>query len=264
MGKTYASKVEVEETHNDRSDRGIDYKGGKFMSQETKQIKIEDIVIDEEIYPRKQDVWLVAFQYSQAMKAGAVFPPIVVGEYKKKLYLVDGRHRIDANKLLENDSVRAIVKKYTDKKTMFVDAVKFNNIHGKSLTVADKTKIFGILRNWKYPDLTISTLLNTPIDNFNIFITRLVGPEGKQQTIRSPIVAELGKNITEQEAYKIAITENQNKFVNRTGLQTLTNAIAMFENNLISLDDPVTRDLCVKLLAVLQEALKSTEAVATT
>jgi len=133
-------------------------------------IKIDDIIIDEEIYPRKQDVWLVAYQYSQAMKAGAIFPPIILGEYKKKLYLVDGRHRINAHKLLEHDTIDAIVKKYTDKKTMFVDAVKFNNIHGKALTVADKTKIFGTLRNWKYPDLTISTLLNTPIDNFNVFI----------------------------------------------------------------------------------------------
>ena len=231
------------------------------MSQTTK-VKIGDIIVDETIYPRKQGVWLVAFQYSQAMKAGAVFPPIVLGEYKKKLYLVDGRHRIDANKLLDHDTIEALVKKYTDKKTMFVDAIKFNNIHGKALTVADKTKIFGTLRNWKYPDLTISTLLNTPIDNFNIFLNRLVGPEGKQETIRSPIVAELGKNITEQEAYKIATTENQNKFVNRTALQTLTNAIAMFENNLVSLDDPVTRELCIKLLATIQEALKSTEAVA--
>jgi hypothetical protein len=228
---------------------------------ETKQIKIVDIVIDEELYPRKQDVWLVAFQYSQAMKAGAVFPPIVLGEYKKKLYLIDGRHRIDANKLLEHEIVEAVVNKYIDKKTMFVDAIKFNNIHGKALTVADKTKIFGTLRNWKFPDLTISTLLNTPIDNFNVFITRLVGPEGKQQTIRTPVVDELGKNITEQEAYIIATGSDQKKFVNRTAKQSLLNAIGMFENNLVSLDDPATRELCVKLLSVLQSALASTELV---
>ena len=231
---------------------------------ETQTVKIADIVIDEDIYPRKQNVWLVAYQYSQAMKAGAVFPPIVLGKYKKKLYLVDGRHRIDANKLLDKDSVEAIVKQYKDKKTMFIDSIKFNNIHGKALTVADKTKIFGTLRNWKLPDLTISTLLNTPIDNFNVFISRLVGPEGNQETIRSSVVDELGKNITEQEAYTIATTKDQNKFVNRTAKQSLANTIELFENNLVSLDDPQTRELCIKLLDAIQAALKTTEAVAAT
>jgi hypothetical protein len=261
LGKTTTIKVEVEKTHNDQCNRRLNFKGGTIVNQ---QVKIADINIDEEIYPRKQDVWLVAFQYSQAMKAGAIFPPIALGEYKKKLYLVDGRHRINANKLLEKEEIEAVIKKYSDKKTMFIDAIKFNNIHGKALTVADKTKIFGTLRNWKLPDLTISTLLNTPIESFNVFITRLVGPEGKQETIRTSVVDELGKNITSQEAYTIATTKNQNSFVNRTAKQSLINTIEMLENNLVSLDDPVTRELCVKLLSLLQAALKSTEVVIAT
>jgi hypothetical protein len=231
-----------------------------ILNKNETEIKISDIIIDEEIYPRKQGVWLVAFQYSQAMKAGAVFPPVIVGKYKKKLYLIDGRHRIHANEILKHDTVNAVIKKYTDKKTMFIDAVKFNNIHGKALTFADKTKIFGTLRNWKIPDLTISTLLNTPIDNFNVFIIHLVGPEGKQETIRGAVSDPLKEGrITEKEAYGIATTQNQNKFVNRTTIQALTNTIGLFENKLVSLDDSSTRDLCVKLLALLQTALNQTE-----
>lgn len=233
------------------------------MNEQTKQTPIENIIIDEEIYPRKQGVWLVAYQYSQAMKAGAIFPPIVIGEYKKKLYLIDGRHRMNAHKLLEHTTVETIVKKYTDRKAMFIDSIKLNNIHGKALTVSDKTKIYGTLKNWKISEAEISSLLNTPIDNLKIFEERLLPIGGKEETIRSVIVNQLKTGrISEQEATTIAKNENQNKFVNRTALQALNNCVGLFENNLVPLDEIDVKDLTVKLLSLIQSALKAVEVTA--
>ena len=51
---------------------------------ETKIIPIKDIFFDETIYPRQSTWWATSYKYSEEMKAGAKFPPIIVGFFIAK------------------------------------------------------------------------------------------------------------------------------------------------------------------------------------
>ena len=207
------------------------------------EVKIKDVIVDAEVYPRTQDVWQKVYEYSMAMKAGATFPPVIVGKYRNQLILIDGLHRIKASKLLDRITIEATIKPYSNKKQMFIDAVKFNNIHGKPLTVMDKTLIFSKLRNWQVTDSEISLLLGTPIDRFSVYITRLVGADGKEKPIKS-IIAENLKNqrITETDAIHMSFPyQKQNVLISHDCLHALNQLINMIQNNLVPFDDKDNR-----------------------
>jgi len=51
------------------------------MSRKKSQLlKIDELIFDEERYPRIKVGWLTAYQYAQAIRAGSIFPPILVGQ----------------------------------------------------------------------------------------------------------------------------------------------------------------------------------------
>jgi len=68
------------------------------MKPRTAVLAISELKLDKRLYPRIKIGWLTAYQYAQAMRAGSVFPPIMVGEYQGEKYVVDGWHRVEAKK----------------------------------------------------------------------------------------------------------------------------------------------------------------------
>ena len=57
------------------------------------KVDLNEICFDEELYPRSQYHWAVAYDYAQSIRAGSVFPPIVLAMYKNKKILVDGKSK---------------------------------------------------------------------------------------------------------------------------------------------------------------------------
>ena len=135
-------------------------------------IKISKIVVDEELYPRENWNFQTSYGYSQAMLAGAVFPPIVVAMNNGKYYLVDGRHRIEAVKILKKDEIDAEVVVGWSRQRIFEEAVKRNISHGKALTVHEKRVAALKLRNWSYPPNKISELIQVPLDKLDNFVAQ--------------------------------------------------------------------------------------------
>lgn len=64
-------------------------------------VDVKDVITDKDYYPRAEWNHLTAYSYAQAMRAGAKFPPIVVAKINGQLILVDGKHRLEAKKILE-------------------------------------------------------------------------------------------------------------------------------------------------------------------
>ena len=87
------------------------------------KVKLNEIVFDEELYPRSMYNWQTGYDYSQSMKVGAKFPDIILALYKGKKYLVDGKHRIEATKLLKKDSISAIVHTGWNRERIYKEAV---------------------------------------------------------------------------------------------------------------------------------------------
>jgi len=106
----------------------------------TKNIKLSDITVDNDIQPRISLNQHVVKDYTERIKAGDTFPPVVVIDDGKKKWLSDGFHRHRANKDLRRATIEAIVRKGT-KRDAILEAIKANAYHGLRFSNADKRKV---------------------------------------------------------------------------------------------------------------------------
>ncbi len=125
-------------------------------------LKIDDIILKKELYPRVKPNDRIITSYIKDMEKGDKFPPLYVALYKKKYYLVDGRHRLEAYKSIlpqEERFVSCEIKtNFTDFAEMFLASFRANMAHGNRLKQEDKLKVANILSNMKYDIEDISKL----------------------------------------------------------------------------------------------------------
>ena len=140
-----------------------------------KQVNIADIMFDEELYPRSKPNWMTILDYRESMVSGAVFPPIILAIHNKKMYLVDGKHRIEARKQLKHKSISAIVHINWTKQKIFLEAVRTNIAHGHQLSPYEKRMIAQKLLEMKMKKQEVSNLIQVPMNKLDNFIgSRLV------------------------------------------------------------------------------------------
>lgn len=152
-------------------------------------VKIKDLVLDERYYPRLKVGWKTAYAYAQAMKTGAKFPPVVVGLFKGKKYLLDGWHRIEAYKKNKEEYVEAEMIVFKNKKEMFLEAVKRNAVHGKQYSIQEKISIANRLQDLKVEQIQISKITGIPLDRLPVLIQRktLTMPNGIKIVLKSSL-----------------------------------------------------------------------------
>ena len=124
-------------------------------------LKLTDVYVDNEIYPRQSHSQAVVNRYKKDMKFGAIFPPIHIAKFKGKYYLVDGLHRLKAKEDLGEEYINAEVQdNLTTKLDIYLASIRANLRHGKSLSVKDKLKVAKQLRKMKVDMESISKLLH--------------------------------------------------------------------------------------------------------
>lgn len=235
---TYASQA-ISENHN--------------QSASSNLVSLTDIIFDEEIYPRTQYVNLVAYQYSEAMKAGVKFPAILLGRYKKKLYLIDGKHRMEAAKIRKLTSIAAVIKDYKTKLDMLKDSIKLNN-HGKPLTLADKAKLLVKLRDYKVPDEEIHLTLG--ISDFSVLTSRFATKDGKIIPFAAMTTHALNDQlISEKDAIASYDSKSEKKLITRTAPQAVEQMLIALQRNLIDFEDEDTKTKCLEILTILQTSI---------
>jgi hypothetical protein len=214
------------------------------------QVKIADILLDEKIYPRSRTNWMTAFRYSQAMKAGNKFPPIKLGKFKGKLYLVDGWHRLIAVRdNLHQEFIEAVVDDFRTKREMYLAAIEANVTHGQKLSTFEVRIIGHELMRMKIPDTKISTLLGIPIVKFEDFFSF--------QGFKAPIRMLLEQQkVNETDAPELTSHIDQTILNVQSVQHSLRQSIELLKSGLVPLDDPAIRELCAELYSVLSEALK--------
>jgi len=212
-------------------------------------MKISELTIDSELYPRIKSGWLTAYQYAQAMKTNSIFPPITVGIYKGKTYVVDGVHRIEAKKMLKEEYIDAIVKTYESEREMFVDAVKLNSVHGRQLSVQEKVRIIDKLKKMRFKLQEISELIKVPIDKIGLLQQRIImGPKGERIYLKSVIA-----NTNAGDATLETVDQNSFNVANVTAL--LTQMIELLESGVYSIEQPQIKEMTVHLFELLQQKL---------
>lgn len=220
------------------------------------KVAIEDITIDNDLYPRIGTFWQTIYKYSQNMIAGAKFPDIILAKYKGKNILVDGRHRMEATKSVKKSKINAEIHFGWDRKRIFEEAIKRNVSHGLTLSPYELRKLVLKLRIMKFKDSDISRLVKVPLPKLERFVA--------QRAVSSITGKPLGEgNITEQiilkaplrhlagEEYSAAqiqiIQQSQDMLSAKNQINLLGQVVMLMENNLIDSGNEKIQDLIEKM-----------------
>jgi hypothetical protein len=102
-------------------------------------LKAAELVEDFSLYPRSQVDGAHVSGLVHALEAGETLPPVIVDQDSKRI--VDGFHRRRATLRAFGDDadIQCDVKRYACEKDMYIDAMRLNSRHGKSITGAERT-----------------------------------------------------------------------------------------------------------------------------
>lgn len=223
------------------------------MKKTIQKIEIAKIKVDEDLYPRTQMNWQTAYDYAQSMRAGAKFPPIVVALFKGSFILVDGNHRLNANKQLKETEIEAEINIGWNRKKIFEEAIKANISHGKVLSPYEKRRIALKLRQLRYSDKSISQLIQVPFDKLSGFVEqRLVNTLTGETIVKSEVKHLAGYAI--QESAKDFEKESKRMFANDQ-LNLIANLLDLISKRLIDLDNAKVINKLTALKIAIEKAL---------
>lgn len=107
----------------------------------SQRVPIHDILKDDSLQVRARVEPRVVRQYSEAMQAGAKFPPVVLAHIDGSLYLVDGWHRVAATLANNQSVIWADVSEMTFNEARWY-AAKANTEHGLPLKAKELREVF--------------------------------------------------------------------------------------------------------------------------
>ena len=110
----------------------------------TRRRLVSGLVLDRELSPRARLGSNHVRQLTEAIRAGATLPPIVVERDTSRV--VDGFHRMEAYRRVYGREaiVEAEERDYTNEGELFLDAVRLNAIHGSRLASYDQLRCVAI------------------------------------------------------------------------------------------------------------------------
>jgi len=199
-----------------------------------KILKIEHVKVDDKYYPRMKWDWQTSYKYSMAVKSGATFPLIEVAMINGQYYLVDGRHRIEAYRMLKADHVQVLVNdQIKDLKKLYIVAVQRNVIHGKQFGSQDKVSIALKLKDLQMTDMEFSKLIAVPLNKLESFIAKRMTStiNGTSVPLKSPMM-HLSETIVDDD-----FNDKQSSIALRSQVQILSQVIHLLENGLIDTKD---------------------------
>lgn len=203
-------------------------------------IPIEEIVFDESLYPRVKYNWQTGYDYAISMKAGAKFPLVTLAVLNDKKVIVDGKHRIEANKILKMKTIKAEVFVGWNKQKIFEEAIKRNITHGRALSPYEKRVIALKLREMNYKPSDISQLIQVSMDKLENFVAQrlvnsITGETIKEVIIKGEIKHLAGRNYSPEET--VGIKQSQASMYSNSQLSLINDLISLIENDLINLEN---------------------------
>lgn len=212
-----------------------------------KLLRIREITLDPEIYPRIATSWKTVYTYQEAMNAGSVFPPITVGKIDgfKGLYLVDGWHRWKATKQRGEKFIEAEVLRFPNKNEAYLEALRRNIKHGRQLSIYEKMRSVVKLEGMGFTREKISQIVKIPMKNIEKLMMRKVTMVRGVETVIKRTVEHLGPSAGE------AIDRVQSGLHGLSQLDLLSDLLLLAENDLLDLDDPQVVELAGKVHAAL-------------
>lgn len=200
-----------------------------------KIVKISDVKVNENLYPRSSLDRVTIGRYMNNLRAGAVFPPITIANLNGIYWLVDGRHRLESNRAIKNEHIQAEIINVANEKELYVESVKRNMTHGKQFTTFDVTKIIIRLEEFNLSKIEISQMVGIAVDKLEPFtasrMTRIIGTEGTEMTVLKKPLTFLSEN---QQEISIDNIEFQKSLSGQDQEQMISSIINLIKNDLLN------------------------------
>jgi len=118
--------------------------------------KISEIIIRMDLYPRMDVDNKKIQEYSETVE---LLPPIIINQDN---ILIDGLHRLRANKQAGNTEIECVVEKTVSENEIYLRAIETNAIHGLQLSMKDKQSVAVKLYDLKNRERLIKCLSVAP------------------------------------------------------------------------------------------------------
>lgn len=211
----------------------------------TKKILISKLIMDKEFYPRNGVSTMTVYKYSQSLKAGAQFPPIIVTPKDDKYLVIDGWHRTHAYKENNKLKIKAEIRKGMSEKEIFIQSVKANIGHGRSLTGQEKVKAIDRFKKYGIDPIQISEITRIPIDDMEKFVGSRMTHIASGKTI---FLKNSTKHLKDADDNVKSTIDGEQKKVNANSQRALCdNFLTFLKNQWFEMDK---KDIARKLIKI--------------
>ena len=136
-------------------------------------LKIEDVIYREDLYPRFKQNPKIIQQYSETIEQ---LPPIIVNQDN---ILVDGFHRLKAHETAKKETIEAEVLQLTEREVYF-ESIKRNAQHGLQLNAEEKKHI-AIELCGMITDVEIRSMLSVPDSTYALWTKNKKAEQKKER-----------------------------------------------------------------------------------
>ncbi len=194
-------------------------------------MKIKDIVTDSKLYPRSHTNHYTSSRYYNALRAGAIFPPISVAKKGGKYILIDGAHRIEALKGIKEQFVQAEIYEGLTDEEIYLKSIELNSAHGKPFETFEVVEIARRLREeFHMSSEQVSEIIRIPADEIDNFVakrmTRIVGT-GEAVVLKKPLYDFAGVSLPSD----TKIPEGQKSLDGQAQIKLVDSLITLIRND---------------------------------
>jgi len=201
-------------------------------------MQLDEIHVEEKLYPRVHVDFYTVARYINAMKSGAVFPAIRVAKSSQSglNVLVDGKHRIEAIRGCKENYIQVdFIEGLTDKE-IFIEAVKSNINHGKRFTTQEVTQIAITMQDFNMSLNQISEIIRIPVDKIEPFIAKRImriNETGQKIALKKPLIPNLSEYAQGPQGFEegIKVQAKSQVLDGRSQIRTVDSLITLFKNN---------------------------------
>ena len=149
------------------------------------QMLVGELILDRGLYPRSRESNSHIMELAQALRAGAVFPAVIIDRASRKI--VDGVHRTEAARRVHGELALVEVeeREYESDAALFLAAVELNSRHGLRLTPFDQAKVITMSKDLQIDGGLLSQAMSVLADRVQRIESRKTAfADGKQVPIK--------------------------------------------------------------------------------
>ena len=218
----------------------------------TRNVKVGELVLDFNLYPRHQVDSTNVKLLATALEAGAEFPRIIVEG--KSLRVVDGFHRDKAyfRAFGPDHEIEVECRTYGSDAEMFLDCVELNAAHGKQLSPFDRARILIRADEFRITVDQLAGALHLTVDRAKDLMVRktAMGNGSKPVVLKNTLKHLAGSRLSKKQK------EGNDRAGGMNQLFYLNQVINLINNDLLDMDN---ENIC-KALGVLGGLLSKAKA----